>query len=894
MQILDEIEEFFVQQPNWIRDAYAALRNGVTIDDSIIERLTQQCIENTTSATERNDPSVVSSVQPHSTQTVETPVNLVAIQNVQQIDRLAPNQTLKFELQGLTVVYGENGSGKTGYGRILRQVCSARGTVQTLQGNVFSGDQSPGSAEIVYLDGESKHSRIIGETREVESKHDPLRKFSIFDSWAAQSILTEENVTAFRPFGLDLLDRVADVMDKVKARLQQKLTENTASFIRVEDFAEKTKAGRLVRNLKDPSIRKSLDSILTGLTDSEKECQTKLRERINQAKANDPKKAAQALYATASRYDRLAKRVKSTCAAFSNEHLKELVGLRDETSKAKAAAEFARDSLLDNKKLAGIGTETWLRFWNAAREYGNIARGSSKSWINEGDLCVLCEQPLNSDAATRMQTLDNFVQGKLEAESNHLQEKLRSFEESLKKIPINEEDDPVLLQELDAHDSKIKEFFERTLLRVTQRAQRVRLSEPLIESDIDNFLLLEGMPLRAQFLLDGLREKADEFEKMANPAQFAALEDELLELDNREKLVDQAANIKKEVKRLDHCAALICAIQMTLTNKLSIKSKDLTRKHVSVALYERFQKEVADLGLHQLKVELRSTKAEKGKLLHKIVFVDNLQAQLRDTLSEGEFRCLALAAFLAEIGGTPSGVLFDDPVSSLDHVWRKKIVKRVTEEAEARQVIVFTHDIAFYWRLKQEAKLSGIKFTENCMIRHGDQAGYCSADPPWGGLAITERIKKLKADLESLKEQHNYNKRFEDDIRKWYGCFRETIERAIEERLFNGAIQRGSPKVETQRLRVVLLRIRPNEMDFNIINRLMTYCSEDMHGHDCPVDFHGVTPSLEDMQVDLQTLTNWVAHIQKRMETDQKSGSQLLLGSETVKISALNNASGCT
>ena len=48
-------------------------------------------------------------------------------------------------------------------------------------------------------------------------------------------------------------------------------------------------------------------------------------------------------------------------------------------------------------------------------------------------------------------------------------------------------------------------------------------------------------------------------------------------------------------------------------------------------------------------------------------------------------------------------IVFDDPVCSLDHNYRDKIAKRLVEEAKSRQVIVFTHDIAFLIELESKA-----------------------------------------------------------------------------------------------------------------------------------------------------------------------------------------------
>src|SRR5690606_18996863 len=65
------------------------------------------------------------------------PVSLVSIFHHRGVNALAENQTLNFA-PGLTVVYGDNGAGKTGYIRILKGACRARGQEQIL-GNVASG-----------------------------------------------------------------------------------------------------------------------------------------------------------------------------------------------------------------------------------------------------------------------------------------------------------------------------------------------------------------------------------------------------------------------------------------------------------------------------------------------------------------------------------------------------------------------------------------------------------------------------------------------------------------------------------------------------------------------------------------------------------------------------------
>lgn len=65
-------------------------------------------------------------------------------------------------------------------------------------------------------------------------------------------------------------------------------------------------------------------------------------------------------------------------------------------------------------------------------------------------------------------------------------------------------------------------------------------------------------------------------------------------------------------------------------------------------------------------------------------------------LSEGETRIVALAAFLADTTGSNqlAPFIFDDPISSLDQDFEERVVARLIELSNTRQVIIFTHRLS--------------------------------------------------------------------------------------------------------------------------------------------------------------------------------------------------------
>lgn len=70
-------------------------------------------------------------------------------------------------------------------------------------------------------------------------------------------------------------------------------------------------------------------------------------------------------------------------------------------------------------------------------------------------------------------------------------------------------------------------------------------------------------------------------------------------------------------------------------------------------------------------------------------------------MSEGEQKVIALAEFATDIKIRKNycTTIFDDPVTSFDYKRAEKIADMVYEISKDRQVVVFTHNIMFYYYL---------------------------------------------------------------------------------------------------------------------------------------------------------------------------------------------------
>jgi hypothetical protein len=283
----------------------------------------------------------------------------------------------------------------------------------------------------------------------------------------------------------------------------------------------------------------------------------------------------------------------------------------------------------------------------------------------------------------------------------------------------------------------------------------------------------------------GVEHKAAEFERAKAPEKLAELKAERDQLLARQKLGQRKADLLAEIARRRRLNALVACLRDVDTTATSRKSTELTKSRVTKAICDRFKTELNGLGLAHLRVELVPAGSERGVMYHRVELRGKKSASVQDIASEGEHRCIALAGFLAELATAThkSALVFDDPVSSLDHVWRESVARRLVVEAKDRQVVVFTHDLVFLLLLIEQAEKANVGVAQAHLIRNAEGSGVCSEGPPWLAMPVKSRIGALKAQWQLAEKLHRTEGPvvYEALAKELYGRLRETWERAVEE-----------------------------------------------------------------------------------------------------------------
>jgi hypothetical protein len=349
----------------------------------------------------------------------------------------------------------------------------------------------------------------------------------------------------------------------------------------------------------------------------------------------------------------------------------------------------------------------------------------------------------------------------------------------------------------------------------------------------------------------------------SSPAR-AALLAEKTELADRQWLGGIKADVLAEIERLKQIAQLETGQGDTATKPITTKSTQIAHALVTDTLRAQFAREVANFEIAGLAVELRQRNSVQGTPRFKVALTRKPNAAVGQVLSEGEHRCVALAAFMAELATTEnkSGIVFDDRVSSLDHMHREAVAKRLVAEAANRQVIVFTHDLALLFELNRAAAAAQPKphVATSSVSRGADNAGFCHSEPPFKARRVSHITASLTNQLANERyhfEQGNYDE-WRDTVKSIAGRLRDTWEMAVEE-VVGYVIRRLSNEVKTVGLVKLTAITVP---DCEAMRDGFGRCSELLHS--AAAALNRPLPRPEVLSAEIDALSTWGDDLRQR------------------------------
>lgn len=215
------------------------------------------------------------------------------------------------------------------------------------------------------------------------------------------------------------------------------------------------------------------------------------------------------------------------------------------------------------------------------------------------------------------------------------------------------------------------------------------------------------------------------------------------------------------------------------------------------------------------------------------------------------------------MAGHGGGIVFDDPVSSLDHDRRKDVARRLVKEAKKRQVIVLTHDTVFLGELRDAIEQESVDYLMRHLEWQNGRPGHVSEGLPWEHKSYKDRLDKHeKSQRELAKDWPPYpNEEERGKMRKQYDLLRTTIERIIQDVVFNGVVQRYRDWIRVDHLDEV---VGFTEAEYKEIDRLYKTCCKAVGGHDPASAKSASVPDVKQLGKDIADLNAIVYSIKDR------------------------------
>ena len=243
---LNDIMEWAESLPYWEQAALDMILSGKALKEDDYEQLLGYILEDADAPAKGKKNKKA----PFAKQTTETPSNqapctLLQLSDLHNVNALASDQTLTFGPQ-LTVVFGGNGSGKSGYARVLGSAGFSRGDKEVLRDALHSADDNGAqSAQILLRENDTDKTILYN----VGQPCPELASFYVFDSTSVLVHLSKSNAISFTPYGLAYLTRLVNVSDECRSRLARQLQSSLVNQSFSGLFSGDTDVSRFISTL---------------------------------------------------------------------------------------------------------------------------------------------------------------------------------------------------------------------------------------------------------------------------------------------------------------------------------------------------------------------------------------------------------------------------------------------------------------------------------------------------------------------------------------------------------------------------------------------------------------------------------------------------------------------
>lgn len=856
MAIYNEIILWANNKPSFLKDALRRIITSPAITQADIDELVLLLKK------ENGDTTVTLNAIPIANTHIPTTVatgtvypRLISIKDPINVCALHNQGHLQFPNSGLTVVYGNNGSGKSSYSRILKKLCWSRNTNVELKKNVFTPSASQQKVDFVI---EVNGSNIPFQWLENSPTHSALSSIFVYDNDCGDVYVNSENPTQYKPIGIDVLERLIPVLNDISQKLSTEIVHHNTQKPILDLALNNTSSGQWYSNIE--SKTKTEIETYIQFTETNTDRKQELFTLIN---SQNPQHNIQNLTALRVRIENYIQQFKRIEERFNETSIQEIRNLRSRYESVKQAYDIASIELNGLNTIEGFGTNPWRTLWDAAKNFANSnGMTDGQNFPSEASIekCVFCQQDLDEAAKQRLLGFSRFVLNDVSTQLSALQLEIEQKTTNYNNISIAPfENFNELVHYITDFQIQYEAFNQSlnsargALLYYLQNAGDINVNVISISTIIEN--LLPNIAIQLQQNNQLLNNRS-------------ALVNEYNELVAKEFLFNHKTSILQYFDEHKYKAWIgVCQAQLS-TNIVSRKIGEFMEDQAVALQHQEFINHLSYFNQDlSSKVLISKTRTTQGNTFQKCE-LNGIAHTIDSVLSEGEKKVIALSNFLADctIDNRKNTIVFDDPVTSLDMDYRDLIATKIVELSSDRQIIVLTHDLYFVRllldihrkHLGQDCHILGVE-------KHRGIAGVVVDDIPYLAKNIQERINSIRRDLDIIDALPlNQIQRAEEITEKLKKQFRKLLEKTVEDILANNSIKRFSKNI-TLKAGYLSGFVITEHTDIRFILDLFGKYSVTEHDGSIQVQSNQLQPS--DIRNDLRSYEIWKNDFSSRLST---------------------------
>ncbi|MBC8490577.1 MAG: AAA family ATPase [Bacteroidetes bacterium] len=766
-------------------------------------------------------------------------IELDSLSGITGVNRLAKNQTVNFA-KNITVIYGENGTGKTGYSRILKALGFSYDNYNNILPNIYATAE-PQSAIINFkANGANQNFTWNGNNSDPE-----LENISVFNSNCVQFSIADRNLIV-SPIGFHLFNLVSNELNQLTQLLNSRVASHPTTLAWLENLTLGSPQYNFISTLSASSTEQKLTELSTYTRQNEQELTDKQTELKSLNKALIQTKI-QTIRSQVAELGSLIGKIQTAHTLLTSANWQALIDFNKKIVELESKTQTGIKDLADQRGIKFYETVEFNSFIQAAENYIKII--DKPEYPKEGDICVYCLQPLENSAKDLLKSYRTLLNDKTQENLNDLHKQKEELIRRISQIETN----------LTFHQSTFGVDENQTPIQPKQITDYNKNLGVLKANFTTNNVAQDSVftfdyQMYIKFLSDkrdalniSLAKKSDVLSNLGRREE--TLKKEITELKDRKFLLGKVSEVKTAISNHKFVNKLNSNSNSFNTNSISRKTSLAREELVQQDFNDHFDKELASLRKSNLKIEL-SFGTDRGS--SKVYQTINKHA-LSEILSEGEQKAIALAEFLTELqlDNTKAPVVFDDPVNSLDHKIIEEVARRLLTLSNERQVVVFTHSVLLFNSL--------LYFTKQPTFNNLNCKFYNSKNEYSETGIITEaaeEINKVKYHISKINVIINNTPKDRPEVEvaeDGYGHLRSAIELLVEHEIFQGTVKRYQKNIAlTQFVKVDGVLVNSHK---DKLNEIFERSCGFIKGHSNPTEIHN-DPTISELETDFKEFNN--------------------------------------